>query len=94
MNYKDYHPLAQNFKRKLDAYVLEKDQVNDSYGVAKTLLSEISEKAYRDAVVLELAINWFKSGGTLALMDLLCNTSYDHRNIVHFNAMTLIDTVY
>jgi len=93
MNYSDYHPLAEAFKRKLEVYVIDNDQVNDSYHQAKKLLSEISEKAYRDIATLELAVKWFKRGGTLALMELLSRTSYSDRNIVHYNAMALMDAV-
>jgi len=93
MEYKKYHKLTTEFSIALKNYVVERDEVDDSYYVAKVLLSEMNEKAYRDKEYLEIAYRWFNKGKTLKLKEALRFTSYDWDNITHFNAMCLMDSV-
>tara|TARA_R110002049_G_scaffold199037_3_gene369128 strand:+ start:116 stop:409 length:294 start_codon:yes stop_codon:yes gene_type:complete len=93
MDYKKYYQLSTEFNVALKNYVVERNEVDDSYYVAKVLLSEMSEKAYRDNDYLQIAGKWFNGGKTLELKEALRATSFDWDDNVHFNAMCLMDSV-
>lgn len=94
VSYTDFYPLMQQFKRMLNTYVFEMDQVNDAYHVARRFIEEVNMRAYTDLKTMEKMYNWLLKGGTLLLVQLLItNTCYDDNDICHFNAMTLLDTV-
>ena len=93
MNYKKYHKLTTEFNIALEKYVVERNEVDDSYHIAKVLLSEMNEKAFRNKEYLEIAFKWFNSGSTLELKEALIFTSYKENNLAHSNAMCLLDAV-
>ena len=94
VSYTDFYPLMQQFKRMLNTYVFEMDQVNNAYHVACRFIDEINLRSYTDLNTREDMYKWLLKGGTLFLMQLLItNTCYDDNDICHFNAMTLLDTV-
>ena len=93
MTYKDYHLLSNTFTNTLYSYVIKTDNVNNSYYLARVLLNEMSEKAFKDKLYLQIVCKWFNGGGTLDLMKALFFTTYDSNNLIHFNAMSLLDSV-
>jgi hypothetical protein len=93
IDYKTYYKLSEQFKVDLEKYAIENDCVNDQYYTALKLLSEISQRAYRSDDYLQIAGRWFNRGMTLELKEALSYTSYKDDNIVHFNAMSLMDAV-
>lgn len=93
MEYKQYYKLSTEFNIALKCYCIERNEVDDSYYVAKVLLSEMSEKAYRDEDYLKIAYKWLNKGGTLKLKEALRYTSFNWDDNVHFNAMCLMDSV-
>ncbi len=93
MEYKIYHTLSEKFKVQLEKYAIENDCVNDQYYTALKLLSEMGQKAYSNDDYLQIAGKWFNGGTTLELKEALSYTSYEDDNIVHFNAMSLMDAV-
>jgi dimeric dUTPase (all-alpha-NTP-PPase superfamily) len=93
MEYKEHHRLSTKFITALDNYVIERNEVNDSYYVAKRLLSEMSEKAFMDDNCLQITGNWLKGGKTLNLSDAMIFTSYKENNLTHFNAFCLLDVI-
>ena len=93
MNYKTYHNLSEKFKADLKKYAIKNHCVNDQYYTALNILSEMSQKAYYNSDYLQIAGKWFDGGSTLQLKEALRYTSYEDNNIIHFNAMILMDTI-
>ena len=90
MTYKEFYNKVQLLQNRIDWIVEENNQMNESYYKAKSLLMGLSEGAFRSDSFLSIASNIF--GGTLKLRATLnCYTDYDNNNLVHFNAMSLID---
>jgi hypothetical protein len=93
IDYNTYHKLSEKFKVSLEKYAIENECVNDQYYIALKLLSEMGQKAYLNDDYLQIASKWFKGGMTLELKEALSQTSYEDDNIIHFNAMYLMDAV-
>ncbi len=93
MEYKKYFKLSQEFSIALKKYVIERDEVNDHYYIAKILLSEMNEKAYRDKEYLEVAYKWLNKGKTLKLKEALRFINYKDDDLAQFNALLLMDSV-
>ena len=93
IDYKTYHKLSEKFKVSLGKYAIENDCVNEQYYTALKLLSEMGQKAYLNDDYLQIAGKWFNGGMTLELKEALSHTSYEDDNIIHFNAMSLMDAV-
>ena len=93
IDYKTYHKLSEKFKVSLEKYAIENDCVNDQYYTALKLLSEMNQKAYLNDYYLQIAGKWFNGGMTIELKEALSHTSYENDNIIHFNAMSLMDAV-
>ena len=93
IDYKAYHKLSEKFKFDLGKYAIENDCLNEQYYTAFKLLSEMDQKAYLNDDYLKIAFRWFNGGTTLELKEALSHTSYEDDNIIHFNAMSLIDAV-
>jgi hypothetical protein len=93
MEIKELYTLINRYDKALKNYVVEHDQVNRSYHVAKLLLNELLEKSHENARLRNSFGEWLGHGDTLRLIDLLGNTKYDFSNLVHSNAMDLMDTI-
>ena len=93
IDYKTYHKLSEKFKIQLGKYSIENDCVNEQYYIALKFLSEMEQKAYVNDYYLQIAGKWFNGAMTLELKEALRHTSYEDDNIIHFNAMSLMDAV-
>lgn len=93
MDYKEYFRLNKKFCESLECFAIKKGLVNDIYYVAKSLLIEMNEKASSDNKYLEISSNWLNGGMTLDLKEALRFINYKDDNLVHFNAMCLLDSV-
>lgn len=93
VEYKTYYKLSKKFKVRLKKYAIENDCVDGQFYTALKLLSEMNQKAYLNHDYLQIAGKWFKRGSTLQLKEALSHTSYEDDDIIHSNAMELMDTV-
>lgn len=94
MDYKELHALSNKFDEALKCYVIQRDEVDDSYYVAKVFLSELAEKSYKNTELRNEFGKWLKHGSTIRLKNVLRHVKYNDSNLVHFNAFALIDTVH
>ena len=94
MDYKELYALSNKFDEALKCYVIQRDEVDDSYYVAKVFLSELAEKSYKNTELRNEFGKWLKHGSTIRLKNVLRHTAYNDSNLVHFNAMALIDSVH
>ena len=93
MDYKELHALSCKFDEALKSYVIQRDEVNEWYYQAKIFLSDLAEKSYKNTELRNEFGQWLKHGGTIRLKNVLRVVKYDDSNLVHFNALALIDTV-
>lgn len=93
MTYSAFFSLIQTFKKSVDNYAIDNNQLNDYYFVAKNWLDSISEKCSEFPEYKELVGVWLQKGGTLMLKDLLVEVNYKDSDLVQFNAFDLLDSV-
>lgn len=94
MEYKELYALSCKFSEALKYYVIEREEVDDEYYQAKVFLSDLADKSYRNKELLNEFGKWLKHGSTIRLKNVLRHVKYNDSNLVHFNAMCLIDTVH
>lgn len=92
-DYRKYYYLSCKFEKALKNYAITHKENNAIYTTALKLLSEIDNHAFYNAEYLADVTKWFNHGSTLLLINLLEKTSYNSNNLIHFNAMTMLDTV-
>jgi len=93
MDYKLFYGVIEKFKKNLEIFALENDRVDSTYYTALRLIDELHTKAYLSEKSLEASLAWLNGGKTIALKNALKFTSYDDNNLVHCNAMSLMDSV-
>ena len=91
IDYKDIHKISSKLYDVMKNYVINNDEVNASYYRAKSFISELNEKSYRNIKLRNNYIKWMKFGSTLRLMDILKDTSYNDSDIIDSNAFFLLD---
>jgi uncharacterized membrane protein len=94
MNYNKLYELSNKFEKHLTSYVIQRNEVSDSFYVAKVFIMDLTEKSNKNEQLRDELWQWLMRGGTLRLKNLLTNTTYNCSNLAHFNAMALIDTVH
>ena len=93
IDYKEIHMFSGNLYDVMKNYVINNNEVNASYYRAKSFISELNQKSYRNIKLRNNYLKWMKFGSTLRLMDILVNTSYDDSNLIDSNALCLLDVV-
>ena len=91
IDYKEIHMFSSNLYDVMKNYVINNDEVNASYHRAKSFISELNQKSYRNIKLRNNYIKWMKFGSTLRLMDILKDTSYNDSDIIDSNAFFLLD---
>ena len=94
MEIKELYPLIRSFDRLLKYYVCSQQEVTATYYIANNFLSELAQKSNKIKEIRNEYGEWLKHDGSIRLIKLLSYTNYNDSNILHFNAMALIDTVH
>lgn len=79
--------------KSLHQYAIDNNTATDVYYTALQLITKMKIKASHDSKYKKVFNTWLTSGSTLALKEALTGVSYDENNLIHFNAMALLDTV-
>jgi len=85
--------FTMSILKSLQKYATDNNTATDVYYTALRLVTNMKIKANHDSKYKEVFNKWLTSGSTLALKEALAGVSYDENNLVHFNAMALLDTV-
>jgi len=93
MEYKELHALSTRLNEALRLYVIEQDEINAHYYIAKNILDELHEKSYKNAELRSLFGQWLLKGSTVRLKYLMQYVDFDDRCLAHSNALYLIDSV-
>ena len=93
--YKKLYPTFNRFLDHIEKYAIANDCVNDSFYVAKRILIDLFDYSHKSDELAVTILDYVTSGGTIKLKKLLSvDAFYNENNLIHFNAMALIDSSY
>jgi len=94
MKYEELHTLSNKFNEALKHYAIRNDSVNNEYFLARVFIDKLTEKSFKNKELRNEFGKWLKYGGTIRLKNVLRHVKYDDSELIHFNAMCLIDAVH
>ena len=94
--YNSLYKCKQLFQKDIEKYIIDNELTyDDSYFICKKWLNDMLEKAYKNEDCLNEFSTYFLLKPTTSYLRKILNkhTNYNEDNLIHFNAMCLMDSV-